>query len=91
MIEFDPNKNALNIAKHGISLAAAESFQWETALIAVDDRRDYGEERRVALGLLAGTLHVLVFTPRGAFTRAISLRRANQREIFRYEAARARF
>jgi uncharacterized DUF497 family protein len=40
-ITFDPEKNAINIAKHGISLAR----DMETAVIITDDRFDYGEVR----------------------------------------------
>jgi hypothetical protein len=49
-IEFDPAKDAINRAKHGISLQAADDFDWETALEREDDRFDYGEVRFVAIG-----------------------------------------
>lgn len=52
-IEFDPAKDAHNEAKHGVSLQAAERFEWDTALERVDDRFDYGEVRFVAIGLIA--------------------------------------
>jgi len=55
-------------------------FEWESAWVVVDDRVDYGEERRIALGLFRGRLHVLVHTSRGTVTRLISFRRANERE-----------
>jgi uncharacterized protein len=42
---FDLKKNAINIAKHGISLARAEDMNMETAVIVTDDRFDYGEAR----------------------------------------------
>ena len=42
----------MNIARHGISFESAMSFDWNTALIRVDDRRDYGEQRRQALGFI---------------------------------------
>jgi uncharacterized DUF497 family protein len=34
---FDPAKNGSNLAKHGIDLAAAEGFDWETS-ISFEDR-----------------------------------------------------
>jgi uncharacterized DUF497 family protein len=49
-IEFDPAKEAGNIAKHGVSLQATEQFDWDTAFEREDDRFDYGEVRFVALG-----------------------------------------
>ena len=45
MIEFDPEKEAANIAKHGVSLRLAERFVPAEALIQLDDRFDYGEPR----------------------------------------------
>ncbi|NBB66152.1 BrnT family toxin [Pseudomonas sp. ODNR1LW] len=80
MIVFDPDKDAANITKHGVSLARADEIQMEEALIEVDDRFDYGEPRWIAYGELDGRLHVLAFTVRDARVRAISLRKANDRE-----------
>jgi uncharacterized DUF497 family protein len=82
-IEFDPAKDRTNAARHGISLRAAEGFDWETALEREDDRFDYGEIRFVALGLIGDRLHVLVFTE-GSYedaVRAISLRLAEKHEV----------
>jgi uncharacterized DUF497 family protein len=81
-IEFDPPKDAMNIAKHGVSLRAAEGFDWDTALEREDDPFDYGEVRFVALGLINDLLHVLIFTEGSdEYTvRAISLRPAEKHE-----------
>jgi uncharacterized DUF497 family protein len=51
----------------------------------VDDRHDYDEVRRTAIGKLGDIAHVLVFTMRGDAIRVSSLRRANKREVKRYE------
>ena len=85
-ISFDAAKNARNIATRGISFEQAADFEWDTALIVADTRKDYGESRFQALGLIAERLHVLVFTPRWGKTHVISLRKANKREVKRYEA-----
>jgi uncharacterized DUF497 family protein len=53
--------------------------------IIPDLRRDYGEARYWAVGPIGGRLHVLAFTMRGQVLRAISLRKANERERRRYE------
>ncbi|MGN6516428.1 MAG: BrnT family toxin [Rhizomicrobium sp.] len=84
-IEFDPDKNAVNRRKHRIDLADAAGFAFETAVVDEDDRRDYGEARFQALGLIGARLHMLVFTFRGANVRVISLRKANKRECAYYE------
>lgn len=85
-ISFDPTKDKRNLAERGISFSAAEDFEWNTALIVEDLRRDYGERRFQALGLIAGRLHAMVFTPRVGKVHVISLRKANSRETRRYEA-----
>jgi len=85
-ISFDAAKNALNIAARGISFEQALLFEWDSALIVADTRRDYGENRFQAFGLIAERLHVLVFTPRSGKTHIISLRKANKREVEQYEA-----
>jgi uncharacterized protein len=79
-IEFDPAKNEANIAKHGVDMASAEQFDFDTALFTVDTRQSYAETRQIAIGYIAERLHVLVFTKRGPKVRVINLRKANKRE-----------
>ena len=84
---FDPNpvKSDANFRKHGVSFEAAEKFEWETAIEARDTRKPYSEVRTVALGFIGPRIHVMVFTRRGGLIRIISLRRANDREMARYD------
>ena len=86
-ITFDPAKNARNMRERGLSFERAADFEFSTAMRSIDTRRDYGEVRHVALGYLDGRLHVLCFTETDAGIRAISFRRANSREVRRYEKA----
>jgi uncharacterized DUF497 family protein len=79
-------KNARNVATRGISFNLAAAFEWDNVLIVEDTRKDYGERRFQALGLIAARLHVLVFTRREAKVHVISLRKANKREVKQYEA-----
>ena len=83
-IEFDPGKDAANIAKHGVSLSDAREMVLDEALIIADTRFDYGEERFNAYGLIGDTLHAMTFTLRGDDIRVISLRRARSKEVKRY-------
>jgi len=83
--EWDETKRRRNLEKHGVYFAYALEFAWEDALVIVDDRFPYGEERRIALGSFRGRVHVVVHTVRGNVTRIISFRRANDREIRTYE------
>jgi uncharacterized DUF497 family protein len=82
---FDSRKDAANIVKHGVSLAKAKEFDWKNAYYETDDRRDYGEHRVIATGLLSGRIHVMIFTQRMSVYRIISLRKANARERKKYE------
>ena len=85
-IRFDPAKNERNIVERGISFELAAGFEWDGALIVEDRRKEYGEQRFQALGLIEGRLHMLVYTPRVRHAHVISLRKANQREVRKYEA-----
>lgn len=82
---WDDGKRAANLVVHQIDFAAVHRFDWDTAKVDPDTRRDYGEQRFVATGRIGLRLHVLVFTPRGEVVRVISLRKANSREVRRYE------
>lgn len=84
-LTFDPAKDAANIAKHGISLSAAADLDWSNALIMIDDREDYSEERLKALVPMAGRLYVIVYVLRDGSVRPISLRKANNREMKIYD------
>jgi uncharacterized protein len=82
-IEFDPSKDDINRAKHGVSLEAASGFDWDTALERDDDRFDYGEVRFVAVGLIDDRLYVMIFTEGSDdnAVRIISLRPAEKHEM----------
>ncbi len=82
--EWDENKRDANIGRHGVDFALIRDFDWETALIAPDTRRDYGETRFIAVGAIGDQLHVCAFTDRQGRRRIISLRKANRREIRMY-------
>jgi uncharacterized DUF497 family protein len=91
-IEFDPEKDALNKARHGgIGLAAAREFDMDTALVALDDRQDYGEDRWSAVGFIGADLHVLIFTERHGRIRPISLRKAEKSEARNYDQQKTRY
>ena len=78
-IEFDPAKDAANLAKHGISLRQA----LDIVAFEEDRRFAYGETRYRAFGLLDRAPYCLVFTLRGPIMRVVSLRRAHRREFLR--------
>lgn len=87
-VTFDPAKDAVNLAKHGVSLADAVGFEWDAAVVWPDKRRDYGEARMVALGYIGLRIMTVVFVDRPpeqpTERRIISLRKTNSREVKRY-------
>jgi uncharacterized DUF497 family protein len=88
MVEWDPEKAAANLRKHGVDFAdAATVLSDEMALTRSDETP--GEERWVTLGMDAlGRLLVLVYTWREDEIRVISARRATRSERRAYEARR---
>ena len=86
-VTFDQAIAAANLAKHGVSLTEAAGFEWGTAVVWPDTRRDYGEARMVALGYIGLRIMALVFVDRPpeqpTERRIISLRKANSREVKR--------
>ena len=83
-IEFDPDKDAANLEKHGVSLTLAIELDWEAALVWIDDRIEYGEMRMIVLAPKTAILYYVAFVDRGEARRIISLRRANRREVKHY-------
>ena len=88
-ITYDPKKNELNIEKRGLSFEKAGDFEMAGALIVEDIRKEYPERRFQALGYIGDRLHMLVFTWRNGKMHVISLRKANPREVKRYEQAKS--
>jgi uncharacterized DUF497 family protein len=78
--EWDKAKNRSNFAKHGLAFEDAEQVFTGPCVTFEDSRFDYGEERLITLGVLAGRVVVIAHAPRGEATRIISMRKANRRE-----------
>jgi uncharacterized protein len=60
MADFDPAKEAIDLSKHGVSLA--RWIDLDVFAIVRDDRFDYGEPRYRAYGVIDGVSYCLVFT-----------------------------
>ena len=83
-IEFDPGKDKLNRANHGLSLSVARKLAWDEALVWMDDRFEYDEMRMVGLVPESNRLYYVAFVDRAEARRIISLRFAERREIKHY-------
>ncbi len=80
-LEWDEQKNIININKHGLDFADAKKLFEQPLLVRLDTRYAYLEDRYIGLGLINKRLMVVVFTKRPPnIIRIISLRKANQRE-----------
>ena len=86
-VSYDPAKNEHNLTIRGLSFDKVVEFEFETAVFTIDTRRDYGEIRHRAPGLLDSRVHALVFVETQNGIRVISFRKANNREVNRYEEA----
>ena len=84
LIDFDPAKDKLNRAQHGLSLAFARKLIWEEALVWVDSRYQYDEFRMIGLVPEGNTLYYVAFVDRDEIRRVISLRFAERKEINQY-------
>ncbi len=87
MYEWDEVKRQANLAKHGVDFADMVAFEWDTAVIDVDE--DHAEPRWIAIGLIGALLYSVVFTERGDNIRIISLRKATRREARNYVESQA--
>lgn len=78
--EWDETKRNTNVEKHGFDFPVASRI-WDGFVVErFDGRRDYGESRIIAIGMVDEAIIVVVYTLRGRNRRIISARRANSRE-----------
>lgn len=88
MFEWDEAKEATNIAKHGVSFVQASRIFAGRVWTFVDARADYGEVRKISIGVTDEVAFLtVVHTDRSGVTRIISARPASQRERKRYDEA----
>lgn len=85
MPTWDEQKRRENLVRHGMDLADAERFEFDTALVE-EDRDVRHEDRFRAIGWLDNRLCFLVYIPHedGEDFHALSLRPAEPRERRRY-------
>jgi uncharacterized DUF497 family protein len=84
--EWDEGKSSACYRARGFDFAyAAFAFADPDRIIRQDHRFIYGEDRYELIGRIEGRLYVLIYTPRQDGIRIISARKANQREVKRYE------
>ena len=83
-IDFDPAKDKLNLAAHGLPLSFAAKLAWDEALVWIDERFEYEEIRMIGLVPQGNRLYCVAFVDRGRTRRVISLRYADRTEVKHY-------
>ena len=84
-LSYNQAKNESNILLRGLDFNLVKDFNWFLATIFEDTRKNYGENRFVVIGSIDERIYVVIFTPRGNKIHVISLRKANKREVKKYE------
>ena len=79
-ITFDPTKREQTLRHRGLDFADAAKVFDGVVIEREDDRFDYGEMRLVTVGMLYGSVVVIVSTERGDMRRVISMRHATRGE-----------
>jgi len=78
---WDENKLKSNLEKHGLDFdVAKEVFHAPEVSVFIDDRFDYGEERRLAYAIVDGIKLCLCYVHKKEEIRVISLRRVHDKE-----------
>jgi len=79
-ITYDRAKRTRTFAARGLDFEDAALVFAGVTLEVEDTRKDYGEVRIIAYGLLHGRMVVIGYTPRGDARHVFSMRKANGRE-----------
>ena len=83
--EWDEEKRQQTLKERGIDiLYAALIFEGKT-LTRIDDRRDYGEERLISLGVVDGEAFIVVHTEREGVIRLITAWKGGRRDRDYYQ------
>ncbi len=78
--EWDETKSERNRRERNLDFATAARIFEGPVQTTLDERRNYGEERVIAIGEVDGRVFVVVYTDRGGVRRIISARRASRKE-----------
>lgn len=91
LLEWDEEKARSNLEKHGVSFDLVTTVQWSDEQAVEDTRIDDGERRLLVQLEVERRRCIVVYTIRDNRRRLISLRKANAREVARYEHEQKRF
>jgi uncharacterized DUF497 family protein len=85
IFEFDPEKSAANLEKHGINFVQVQAVWGDVDYIEIP-LKTVDEERFMVIGMIVGKMWSSIITYRGESIRIISARRSRKEEIAIYES-----
>ena len=85
MFEWNETKRTQNQTKHGVDFLDAALIFENPVLVKEAPRKDYGEQRWIALGQSDGNVYVVTYTMRGDTTRIISAWQGGRKEYEQYK------
>jgi uncharacterized DUF497 family protein len=83
VFEYDVNKSASNLEKHGIDFEEAKALWNDEKKVTVESAHKQ-EPREVMFASMGGKVYAAVYTVRGNAIRIISVRRAHDKEVRLY-------
>ena len=84
-LSFDKTKREKTFKERGLDFLDAEHVFNEAIFEFEDTRKDYGEKRMIAVGHLAGRMVIVGYVQRNKTKHIFSMRKANEREIKKYQ------
>ena len=84
-IEYDDAKLTKNLFKHKLNFNIAKGFQHDSLMVKLDKRKEYGEARKIGIGMIDNILYCVIYVKRKAKYRVISLRLAKREERDLYD------
>ena len=84
-IEWDENKRKQTVQERGLDFADVALIDWDSAITLDDLRYSYPEPRYITFANINERLCVVAWCYRAANLRVISMRKANTREVRKYE------
>lgn len=81
---WDEAKRKTNLARHGLDFADARKVFEGPLVLFEDDRRNYGEQRMIGIGLLDSLVVLIVHVESDDVVRIISMRKADSDETDLY-------
>lgn len=82
--EWDDDKEAINIRKHGYDFNTAARVFFDPHRVELDDVKTRSEWRGKAIGMTNGRMVAVIYTARGNMIRIISARKATPYEKRQY-------